>query len=131
MYLITRYSGEKCDCQRSVFEHHIFFLQCSKNNGKGIQSRIGRCIPPENESFYRCDGSTVKTEIRSCTEHVTRAIEFPSRCWRDKNRFCSIASLRRYCDVPAFKRKCCRSCERNETLELSNFFDRKHRILQT
>lgn len=116
---------------RTVFEHRIFFLQCSKNNGKDIQSRIGRCIPPENESFYRCDGPTVKTEIRSCTEHVTRAIEFPSRCWRDKNRFCSIPSLKRYCDVPAFKRKCCRSCERNETLDLSNSFDRKHRILQT
>ncbi|XP_050472499.1 A disintegrin and metalloproteinase with thrombospondin motifs 18-like isoform X2 [Bombus huntii] len=122
------------ECNRIPCPGHWIFTNwssCSKNNGKDIQSRIGRCIPPENESFYRCDGPTVKTEIRSCTEHVTRAIEFPSRCWRDKNRFCSIPSLKRYCDVPAFKRKCCRSCERNETLDLSNSFDRKHRILQT
>ncbi|CAK9807329.1 A disintegrin and metalloproteinase with thrombospondin motifs 3 [Anthophora plagiata] len=90
---------------------------CSKNNGKGIQSRIARCIPPENESFYSCDGPTVKTEIRSCNEHVTRAIEFPYRFCRDKNRFCSIPSLKRYCNVPPFRRRCCRSCEKKPTLK--------------
>lgn len=98
---------------------------CSKKNGKGIQSRIARCIPPENESFYNCDGPTVKTEIRSCTGHVTRAIEFPSRCLRDKNRFCSIPSLKRYCNVAAFRKRCCRSCE---NFDPSNSFDR---MLQT
>ncbi|XP_015434707.1 PREDICTED: A disintegrin and metalloproteinase with thrombospondin motifs 3-like [Dufourea novaeangliae] len=84
---------------------------CSKSNGKGIQSRIARCIPPENETFYSCDGATVKTEIRTCTNHVTRAIDFPSRCWGDKNWFCSIFSFKRYCNVPEFRRRCCRSCE--------------------
>ncbi|KAK9307654.1 hypothetical protein QLX08_002067 [Tetragonisca angustula] len=104
---------------------------CSKNNGRGIQSRIARCIPPENESFYGCDGPTVKTEIRSCTGHVTRAIEFPSRCWGDKNRFCSVPSLKRYCNVPAFRRKCCRTCQSNETFDSSDLYDRKHRISRT
>lgn len=106
----------------------FFLFQCSKKNGKGIQSRIARCIPPENESFYNCDGPTVKTEIRSCTGHVTRAIEFPSRCLRDKNRFCSIPSLKRYCNVVAFRKRCCRSCE---NFDSSNSFDRERRMLQT
>ncbi|XP_034186806.2 A disintegrin and metalloproteinase with thrombospondin motifs 1 isoform X1 [Osmia lignaria lignaria] len=84
---------------------------CSNNNGKGIKSRIARCIPPENESFYTCDGPTIKTEIRSCTNHITRAIEFPYRCWSEESRFCSIPSLKRYCNVPAFRRRCCRTCD--------------------
>ncbi|XP_076647528.1 A disintegrin and metalloproteinase with thrombospondin motifs 1 [Halictus rubicundus] len=84
---------------------------CSKSNGKGIQSRIARCVAPENETLYSCDGDTVKTEIRVCTSYATKAIQLPARCWRDKNRFCSIPSLKRYCNVPSFRRKCCRSCE--------------------
>ncbi|XP_076752855.1 A disintegrin and metalloproteinase with thrombospondin motifs 3 [Xylocopa sonorina] len=104
---------------------------CSKNNGKGVQSRTARCIPPENESFYSCDGPITKTEIRPCTGHTTRAIEFPSRCWRDKDRFCSMPSLKRYCEVPAFRRRCCRTCERNDAMDFSNSLDRKHRSTWT
>ncbi|XP_076391435.1 A disintegrin and metalloproteinase with thrombospondin motifs 2 isoform X1 [Megachile rotundata] len=84
---------------------------CSNNNGKGIKSRIARCIPPNNESFYTCDGPIIKTEIRSCTSHITRAIEFPLRCWSEESRFCSIPSLKRYCNIPAFRRRCCRTCK--------------------
>ncbi|XP_026673494.1 A disintegrin and metalloproteinase with thrombospondin motifs 3-like isoform X2 [Ceratina calcarata] len=104
---------------------------CSKNNGKGMQSRIARCIPPENEPFYSCDGPIAKTEVRSCNGHATRAIEFSSRCWGDKNRFCSIPSLQRYCNVTAFRKRCCRSCERNESSDLLDSYDRKHRMLRT
>ncbi|XP_054016241.1 A disintegrin and metalloproteinase with thrombospondin motifs 3-like isoform X1 [Hylaeus anthracinus] len=104
---------------------------CSKSNGKGIQSRIARCIPPDKESFYTCDGAVVKTEIRPCTGHSTRAIEFPYRCWRDKNRFCSIPSLKQYCSVPGFRRRCCRSCEINKHLDLPSTFDSKERNLRT
>nr|XP_033324543.1 A disintegrin and metalloproteinase with thrombospondin motifs 3-like isoform X1 [Megalopta genalis] len=86
---------------------------CSKSNRKGIQSRIARCVAPENETLYSCDGDKVKTEVRVCTAHATKAIQLPVRCWRDKNRFCSIPSLKRYCNVPAFRRKCCRTCETN------------------
>ncbi|XP_076636472.1 A disintegrin and metalloproteinase with thrombospondin motifs 14 isoform X1 [Colletes latitarsis] len=104
---------------------------CSKSNVKGVQSRIARCIPPDKESFYACNGPTVKTEIRPCNGHVTRAIEFPSRCWRDKNRFCSIPSLKRYCNIPGFRRRCCRSCETNKHPDLPTTFDSKHRSLRT
>ncbi|XP_076296368.1 A disintegrin and metalloproteinase with thrombospondin motifs 3 [Lasioglossum baleicum] len=84
---------------------------CSRSNGKGIQSRIARCVAPENETLYSCDGDTVKTEVRVCTSYATKAMQLPVRCWSDKHRFCSIPSLRRYCNVPGFRRKCCRSCE--------------------
>ncbi|XP_031850064.1 A disintegrin and metalloproteinase with thrombospondin motifs 3 isoform X2 [Nomia melanderi] len=96
---------------------------CSKSKGKGIQSRIARCVAPVNETLYNCGGPTVKTEIRTCVSHVTRAIELPPRCWKDKNLFCSIPSLRRYCNVPAFRRRCCRSCQTHSHQQLQEDTD--------
>ncbi|XP_076243278.1 A disintegrin and metalloproteinase with thrombospondin motifs 3 [Calliopsis andreniformis] len=105
------------ECNRIPCPGHWIFTNwssCSKSNGKGVQSRIARCIPPDKEPLYSCGGPTVKTEIRACTGHVTRAIEFSSRCWGDKNRFCSIPSLKRYCNLPGFRRRCCNTCQINK-----------------
>ncbi|XP_046598676.1 A disintegrin and metalloproteinase with thrombospondin motifs 3-like [Neodiprion lecontei] len=84
---------------------------CSQSCGRGIQTRLARCGPDEpTDSLFDC-GIVAPYEFRPCKTLDKRNPICLESCKSDSSEHCSLSVLRRYCEVPDFKRRCCLSCQ--------------------
>ncbi|XP_033231310.1 A disintegrin and metalloproteinase with thrombospondin motifs 3-like isoform X3 [Belonocnema kinseyi] len=84
---------------------------CSQSCGIGIQSQVARCVPLAGESLSSCNGTFLPDKMRLCRGSGKRNPNCAHYCQKDKSQNCGLRNLRRYCQIPEFRRKCCRSCQ--------------------
>lgn len=86
---------------------------CSQTCGIGIQSQIAQCIPLEGEAFASCNGTYLPDKMRLCRGSSKRNPKCANYCQKDRSQYCTLKNLKRYCQIPVFRRKCCHSCQKN------------------
>ncbi|XP_015115584.1 A disintegrin and metalloproteinase with thrombospondin motifs 2 [Diachasma alloeum] len=83
---------------------------CSQSCGRGVQSRMARCVPPEGETHFNCTSTQSPGELRPCRGQGRRTSGCETFCKNNKSRYCFVPNLKKYCAISEFKKHCCRSC---------------------
>ncbi|XP_024943397.1 A disintegrin and metalloproteinase with thrombospondin motifs 3 [Cephus cinctus] len=110
-----RSPGNKRECNRIPCQGRWEFTDwslCSQSCGRGIQSRMARCVSSHGETLFDCNGSFIQDELRACKGYARRTSDCIKSCENDTSDYCVVPSLRRYCEVPGYRRRCCRSCDK-------------------
>ncbi|XP_034952483.1 A disintegrin and metalloproteinase with thrombospondin motifs 2-like [Chelonus insularis] len=100
------------ECNRIPCQGNWLFTDwspCTRSCAKGIQSRMARCVPPEAENLFTCNG-TAPNELRTCKNSEHSPVVCEKNCKRNKSRYCVIPNLKKYCIIPEFYKRCCRTC---------------------
>ena len=95
------------------FKNIIFcpagWSDCSSTCGSnGIQKMRFECEPPDGEVFYDCGIEPIS--VRKCQNNP--ACPSVEVCDGDDSPICQDATMMRYCIIPDYRKKCCRSCSR-------------------